>query len=433
MNKAESCLLLILSLLAGGEGRWRRQNCTDGWAEFTCNHSNAHGENKSTEIISERSRRESSPGHDPKNNSLTVVIKCNKSDGTKNQQLFELSSCLTTFTQALYEANKNTITCDFPVNKYKSWFFCKERDSRCEDILSKEPSQRSKMQFTHTDRGFNVSWVDAGVYWCGLGAQQGNQPAALRRVQVQVQEIRNFERVVTIGQNFSYFCIYNKNFSTILICKGADPQTCGLLVSTDSSTNHRFSLKNTAKTSNITITVTGVRVEDAGTYWCGGRNPNRTDMRLFHRFQMKVTPPTTAAPPPSHGHSQIVIVIVSVCVAVMLLLCVFNFILFYKRLLLLRSSNIGSDAEHVIEDNIYEEIQDVNKPIMTIYTTASFGADPSDSQSYSLVKVDQGPDAEPKPSDYSTVSFTRCPSSSSTDAEPWTDPPEPSVHSQQDE
>lgn len=61
------------------------------------------------------------------------------------------------------------------------------------------------------------------------------------------------------------------------------------MVSTDAPSNARFSMKEETEDSKITVTVTDVRAEDAGTYWCRGRRPDKTPgHKIFHRFQMVV-------------------------------------------------------------------------------------------------------------------------------------------------
>ncbi|KAK2915550.1 hypothetical protein Q8A73_006144 [Channa argus] len=73
-------------------------------------------------------------------------------------------------------------------------FFCKENDFFiCEDILPTNSSPKSNRRFTVTDTnsGFiisisDVSSEDAGVYWCGVKSDQGNDRSAFRQIQLQV-------------------------------------------------------------------------------------------------------------------------------------------------------------------------------------------------------------------------------------------------------
>ncbi|XP_067359722.1 CMRF35-like molecule 8 [Channa argus] len=72
-------------------------------------------------------------------------------------------------------------------------FFCKENNFNCEDIKPTKSSPKSNRRFTVTDTnsGFSVSISDvssedAGVYWCGVKSNKGNDRSAFRQIQLQV-------------------------------------------------------------------------------------------------------------------------------------------------------------------------------------------------------------------------------------------------------
>ncbi|XP_056245522.1 CMRF35-like molecule 8 [Seriola aureovittata] len=250
-----------------------------------------------------------------------------------------LDFCYFPFNQTAYTTAKTTITCHH--NKSRVRFFYKEKGDICEETRS-----NGRFTLTATNSSFNmsisnVSSEDAGVYWCGLESKDGNQQTALRQIRLEVKKILNFRRSPMVGETFTYWCDYRSQtaYNYKFICKGEDPSVCERLVSTQHNkmNNGKFSLNDDRQKRNITITVSAVTADDAGTYWCGAKSFNKERSNpFFHRFIMTVeTPPTTApstSPHPStHGRFEVIITGI-VCVAVLLLLMlVLISILIYKR------------------------------------------------------------------------------------------------------
>ncbi|XP_026205827.1 uncharacterized protein LOC113155358 isoform X2 [Anabas testudineus] len=442
-------LLLILSLLTGCEVSSKTSACKEGWAEFDCTYDKVHcrqnlplkGKDKY-----QGNYGRSSPQNNKKKNNLNKCEGSQKnlcknfqgSNSKKPQLDFVVDTCPDAFHQAAYRYSKTTITCDYPGNIHSGGFFCKQNNCCCEDILSTKLSQKSNETFTliNTSSGFNISISnvsshDAGVYWCGVKLKENNY-TALRKIQLNVTDIIKFTRSVTTGQSFSYWCNYKKCINaastTIFICKGEDPSICQTVVTTNSINNGRFSIKDEQKNTNITITLRDVRADDAGTYWCGAKSTDNRHSNLFcNRFLMTVvtpTPPTSTQSTTSSAGlgDSLVVTIVSACVAVMLLLFVLISILLYKRISQSKNTRNGSAAQ-IREDYIYEEIQEnfqntnSGNATTTIYATANFPTDQSDSLCYSTVQFPKSSDkAEallPKPSssicDYVTVKYTVSP------------------------
>ncbi|XP_044040271.1 uncharacterized protein LOC122870256 [Siniperca chuatsi] len=102
------------------------------------------------------------------------------------------------------------------------------------------------------------------------------------------------------------------------------------------------------------------------------------------------TSPVSSNPIAAAYRSFPVLVTVIICVAV-LLLFVLIFILIYKRLIHSKNTRNGAAAQYIKEDYVYEEIQQhVQKPdsgnaMNTIYATANFPTNPSDSLHYSSI------------------------------------------------
>uniref|UniRef100_A0A3B4WWY8 Immunoglobulin V-set domain-containing protein n=1 Tax=Seriola lalandi dorsalis TaxID=1841481 RepID=A0A3B4WWY8_SERLL len=125
-----------------------------------------------------------------------------------------------------------------------------------------------------------------------------------------------------------------------LICKGEDPSVCERLVSTQPNkmNNGRFSLNDDRQKRNITITVSAVTADDAGTYWCGAKSSDkeRSDP-FFHRFIMTVGESCyfivwmKSDPGSDCGFDVIITGIIRVTVLLLLLMLVLISILVYKR------------------------------------------------------------------------------------------------------
>ncbi|XP_049436314.1 uncharacterized protein LOC125891256 [Epinephelus fuscoguttatus] len=413
MNTTWSFLLLFLSAVTGTETESEEKECLK---KYTCEY--PEEKQLSTDVTIKRSTQNSVQDqyHHSHNENLKLAIKrehedswaywCKSVKGRHDTDVHELvveiDSCQVQFIHTAYIAAKTTISCDYKGNKYnhRDKFFCKQNGSVCEDILS----LKSDGTFTlrETNSGFNMSISDvskhhAGVYWCGV---KSYDRAALRKIQLKVKDIVSFTRSPTIGQNFTYFCRYQKEFSKKFICKGEDPSICEPLSMSDRNKNPgKFSMKDDKNKGNITITVINITKEDTGTYWCGAVSTDpRSSNPFFHRFVMTVVPPSPTSPVSSTQSTTVsagsqddladshqLIIIVVVCVSVLLLLLIL--ILVYKR----HFKNKRNAAQHIKEDYIYEEIQerpqkpDSGHAMNSIYVTANFPTNPSASLHYSTV------------------------------------------------
>ncbi|XP_078105414.1 uncharacterized protein LOC144517275 isoform X4 [Sander vitreus] len=216
----KSFLLLILSLMiTGWEASSDVKGCTDGWVEFICQRKTSQQYQRvdvvkgSRTIIGSTQKNEwqtkgrFSVYYDAANRKLRVVIKqLQHGDFGKYKCtfIFEKKSdcdevdlkvddgCQTPFNQTAYRTAKTTISCD-KRNDSRFMFFCKEKGSICENILSTKSSLKSNGSLTlpETSSSFNVSISNvssehAGVYWCGVETNEGYR-AALRKIQLKVE------------------------------------------------------------------------------------------------------------------------------------------------------------------------------------------------------------------------------------------------------
>ncbi|KAM7401564.1 hypothetical protein PAMP_016871 [Pampus punctatissimus] len=401
------------------------KGCKGGWVEFTCLYPDTNKTYKDIKIANPRklyisiipstaSNKRFNLHHDTMNKSVSLLIKqveeedkgeykCQfKPNSTNDNVRWKLEDeedgCQQPFNQNAYITAKTTITCDYP-NKYNSSvkFFCKQNNNNiiCEEILSTRPPVKSNGTFTLTDtnRGFNVSISNvssqhAGVYWCGVKPNEGSYRASLRKINLEIKNIKTFTRSPSVGQNLTYWCKYPSSNTKKFICKGEDPSICQTLLSTAEPNNNtgKFSIKDD-KNKNITITIRDLRANDSGTYWCGAYSTDKKKSHLFFtRLDMTVG----------------LIILIITCVAALLLL---NVIFIYRR-------------KAPLPDYVYEEIQEhlqqpgsenaVNPIYATIHPT-----DPSASVHYANIifqSTDKG-DLKPRSStcEYSTVRYSQSP------------------------
>ncbi|XP_056255013.1 polymeric immunoglobulin receptor-like isoform X2 [Seriola aureovittata] len=367
----KSFLLLVLSLIAGCEARSAVKGCIEAWTEFTCNISNTTGHCRTIIITSpigmtviknwERNGR-INLYHEKKKKNSTLLIKplkiedagkhtCESYNTTiydaKLESKYEEDVCPKPFNQTAYTTAKTTITCHH--NKSRVRFFYKEKGDICEETRS-----NGRFTLTATNSSFNmsisnVSSEDAGVYWCGLESKDGNQQIALRQIRLEVKKIRNFRRSPMVGETFTYWCDYRSQtaYNYKFICKGEDPSVCERLVSTQHNkmNNGKFSLNDDRQKRNITITVSAVTADDAGTYWCGAKSSDKERSNpFFHRFIMTVGEFDVT------GRFEVIITgIVCVAVLLLLLMLVLISILVYKRFSHSKKTRPGATAKDVRE------------------------------------------------------------------------------------
>uniref|UniRef100_A0A3Q0RUM9 Immunoglobulin V-set domain-containing protein n=1 Tax=Amphilophus citrinellus TaxID=61819 RepID=A0A3Q0RUM9_AMPCI len=113
------------------------------------------------------------------------------------------NGCPKPFYQTAHTTAKTTITCDYG-DKCKHRFFCKEKNSICENILSSASNRRFK--FTETSRAVNISIShvfsqDAGVYWCG--GESADNTFILRQIHVEVKAPLSLRPWSSAGKEWS--------------------------------------------------------------------------------------------------------------------------------------------------------------------------------------------------------------------------------------
>ncbi|KAL6482332.1 hypothetical protein MHYP_G00104120 [Metynnis hypsauchen] len=316
-----------------------------------------------------------------------------------------------------HEGDAVEIRCPYDSKyKQKSKHVCKDecftehRDSLIAQRSTQNKTERLSVQDDITAGVFsvNISRVtaeDAGRYWCGV--ETGD--VLMNYLSTELQVVRK-EVLQVFGRetlSVSIECSYRGEPAESdgkFLCMGQQPASCdkgGVKVSSEKNRTGRFSLRDDAPAGVFTVTITDLREEDSGTYWCGEESFGSS---IYTEVHLQVS----KGPAPS--------VIITVCVCVALLLIGGSTLIFYNQkhkksqdLLNLNHSQVSPAASDYEEVNHSGQHPDSDT---RIYMNTSLPTNSSDKNTatciYSTVQLpkDEGPT-------YATVSFQKNPDSPS--------------------
>ncbi|KAL6482327.1 hypothetical protein MHYP_G00104070 [Metynnis hypsauchen] len=230
-----------------------------------------------------------------------------------------------------YEGDAVEIRCPYDSKyKQKSKHVCKDecftehRDSLIAQRSTQNKTERLSVQDDITAGVFsvNISRVtaeDAGRYWCGVetgDVLMNYLSTELRVVRKEVLQVFGRETL-----SVSIECSYRGESAESdgkFLCMGQQPASCdkgGVKVSSEKNRTGRFSLRDDAPAGVFTVTITDLREEDSGTYWCGEESFGSSIYNEVHLHVSK-----------GPGSS----VIITVCVCVTLLLTGASALIFYR-------------------------------------------------------------------------------------------------------
>ncbi|KAL1281499.1 hypothetical protein QQF64_000302 [Cirrhinus molitorella] len=256
------------------------------------------------------------------------------------------------------------------------------------NISVKDDTELNLFTVTITD----LRAEDAGKYWCAV-KDAFNLPIELMIIMKD-----GITHEASVGGSVSISCKYIRKNNQVFFCRGDQPNICvrdGVRVSSNNSTNGRFSLTDQTSAGVFTVNISNLRAEDSGKYWCGEEHSGSF---IFTEVRLDV----------NRGFP--VIAVVSVGLILLALVIVLILIkLKHNKHDIISSTLRRQTGDH---ETAQEQIQDTRRhsdsdPESThLYSTVELPTNPSDSQNplYSTVQLPT------TPSDgllYSSISFQK--------------------------
>ncbi|XP_055013897.1 polymeric immunoglobulin receptor-like isoform X2 [Boleophthalmus pectinirostris] len=199
-----------------------------------------------------------------------------------------------------------TLQCPYPSEHHSNTkFLCKgEQRATCQTVVnSTAPRGRFSLQEAHPSFSVTITGLgptDAGTYWCGsdsqwtAGKNYTKIQLTLEWCCVSSRDVKGF-----LEQSVTLQCPYPSEHrsNTKFLCKGEQRATCQTVVSS-TAPRDRFSLQEAHP--SFSVTITRLRLTDAGTYWCGsdsqwtaGKHYTKIQLTLEYLKVTTVTPTNT--------------------------------------------------------------------------------------------------------------------------------------------
>ncbi|XP_077936569.1 polymeric immunoglobulin receptor-like isoform X2 [Gasterosteus aculeatus] len=177
-----------------------------------------------------------------------------------------------------YEDSSVSISCPYePPHQDSLKYICRgKQPSTCLNgaIITSNHKQTGQLRltddkmlriFTVTMTGLNQS--QSGSYLCGVNGSTGLD--VFSAFELEVKEwccVRSTKQSGVVGQTVTMMCPYPPNHQNNrkFLCKGERRKEC-----TDMTSQRRFTLREDISSSSFSVTITELKGEEAGTYWCG--------------------------------------------------------------------------------------------------------------------------------------------------------------------
>ncbi|XP_072886838.1 polymeric immunoglobulin receptor-like isoform X2 [Hemitrygon akajei] len=206
-----------------------------------------------------------------------------------------------------------TIRCQYKAYyKHHRKYLCKGSSWRSCRVIAHSGSQqdgtdrRTTIVDNQTSTEFSITMTqltieDTGHYWCGI-TYFGFDKMAEIHLNITEAEITGPKQVFgTVGEAVTIRCQYNAYYKhhRKYLCKGSSWRSCSVIAHSGSQqdgTDRRITIVDNQTSTEFSITMTQLTIEDTGHYWCGITSDSFDKMAEIHLNITEVL--TTPSPTP---------------------------------------------------------------------------------------------------------------------------------------
>ncbi|XP_008294466.1 CMRF35-like molecule 9 [Stegastes partitus] len=259
-----------------------------------------------------------------------------------------------------YEGREANVSCHYRrTHQSNKKYFCKNDCSRERDKITQTKEDKYSIYDDKDKQLFTVTiseltYMDAGKYWCGVSRFGRDIYTEVRLDVVPDSCCDNVTKIQSDGEDsVSFSCTYDSEHETNLkyVCRGKQPSTClqQALITSDHQQSGRFVLTDDKESRKFTVTISSLTQKDSGLYLCGVHR--NTGLDVFSAVELEIKDAATIL--------HIVAYVLPTSLAVLLILTV-TLVTVYKCKcykgsdVSMKAKNITEAGEAKFLDHIYE-------------------------------------------------------------------------------